>query len=76
MSADDHYATGPGYNAHGSAIPEDRDLACRVTLIQGFSAVFECSLFTGHSGPHESFGGSSWDHEPTVQDHTNGSRDA
>lgn len=64
VSTDAHYATGSGFNAHGSQIPDDRDLACREILAQGFSAVFECSLFTGHTGPHESFGGTSWDHEP------------
>jgi hypothetical protein len=62
VNDDAHYAEAtPGHNAHGSPVPELRDLACREILAQGFAAVFECALFTGHAGPHESFGGTSWD---------------
>ena len=60
MTYDAHYKTGPGFNAAGSEIPEDRDLACKEILAQGYSAVFECALFAGHNGMHESFGGTSW----------------
>jgi hypothetical protein len=59
--SDDHYREArPGHNAHGSAIPSQQDLACHATYLAGYSAAFSCALFTGHHGPHESFGGTSW----------------
>ena len=45
------------------------DICHNVHIGDGFSAAFDCVLPLGHTGPHESYGGSTWlDPHPTNGD--------